>query len=146
MFIDNQLRLGLKQAFSASGASTDYWDNGKARNVGDGEPMAMVFTVTTDADYTTTDETYAFAIQCDDNTSFSSPTTLETRTISAASSGLVAGTKIALPFPPGVLVEQYVRAYLTLGGTTPSVTVTTDIMPLSMVSKRALYASGFAVA
>lgn len=143
--IDNQLRLGSAQAFSASGATTDYWDTSKARNTGDGEALCMVFTVTTAADYTTTDETYQFAIQCDDNTSFSSPATLLTRTISAASSGLAVGVRVVVPFPPGALVEQYVRGYLTLGGTTPSISVTTDIMPESMVPKTYLNASGFAV-
>jgi len=150
-FIDNQLRLGTAQALSASGASTDYLDISKTRNIGDGEPLVMLFTVTVAADYTTTDEAYTFAVQCDDNTSFSSPTTLESRLFSLANANppgtyLKAGAQVALPIPPGLSVEQYVRGYLTLGGTTPSITVTTDVVPQSMVPKTALYASGFSVA
>lgn len=148
--IDNQLRLGTAQALSASGNTTDYLDISKVRNLGDGNPLAMVFTVTVAADYTTTDEAYTFAIQCDDNTSFSSPTTLESRLFSLANANppgtyLKAGAQVVLPIPAGLSVEQYVRGNFTLGGTTPSVTVTTDVMPLSMVAKTALYASGFAV-
>ena len=102
----------------------------------------MLFTVTTGADYTTADETYKFGLQCDDNTSFSSPTTILERTISAASSGLAAGKQVVLPIPPGP-VERYVRGYLTLGGTTPSISVDCDIVPLPMVPKTAYYADGF---
>lgn len=142
MLTDKQTRLGDAQAFSASGATTDYYDSGVARNLGDGEPMAMLFTVTTGADITTGDETYKFGLQCDDNTSFSSALTLLERTVAAASSGLAAGKQVVLPIPPG-LVERYIRGYLTLGGTTPSISVDCDIVPLSMVPKTAYYADGF---
>lgn len=142
--LDKQTRLATAQAFTASGATTDYFDCGAVRNLGDGEPMAMVFTVTTAADYTTADETYSFGIQCDDNTSFSTPTTQESRAVSAASSGLAAGTLVVLPIPPG-LTEQYVRGYLTLGGTTPSISVNCDILPLSAVRKLKDYASNFTI-
>jgi len=150
MYCDKQTRLGTAQALAASGATTDYLDISKARNLGDGEPKAMVFTVTTAADYGTTDEAYTFAVQCDDNTSFSSPTTLESRLFSLANGNapnayLKVGDQVVLILPTGTPVEQYVRGYLTLGGTTPSISVTCDIVPLSVVSKRALYASGFAV-
>lgn len=147
--IDNQLRLGTAQAFSATGGTTDYWDTGKAREIGNGEPLAMVFTVTTAADYTTTDETYSFAVQGDDNTGFSTPVLMASRLYSLANTNLpstylTAGKQVVVPIPPG-FQERYLRGHLTLGGTTPSVTVTTDIMPLSMVSKVSLQASGFAV-
>ncbi len=149
---DNQVRLATAQAFSASGASTDYHDISKSRSLA-GEPLAMVFTVTTAADYTTTDEAYTFSLQCDDNTGFSSPVTLVSRLFSLANNNppgtfLKAGAQVSLPIPPGLLegrTEQYVRGYLTLGGTTPSVSVNIDIMPQSMVAKPALYASGFSI-
>lgn len=148
--IDNQLRLGTAQALSASGATTDYWDTGKAREIGNGEPLAMVFTVTTAADYTTTDEAYTFTIQGDDNTGFSTPVTMASRLYSLANTNppgtyLTVGKQVVVPVTPG-FQERYLRGYLTLGGTTPSVSVTTDIVPLSMVSKVSLQASGFSVA
>jgi len=140
--IDNALRLGTAQAFSASGATTDYWDNSKARNLGDGEPLCMVFTITTALAGTT--PTCSFAIQSDSSTGFGSAVTHET--VAPAAALQVAGAQFALPIPPGVSISQYVRGYLTLGGTTPTVSVTTDIVPMSMVKKTALYASGFSVA
>ena len=73
-----------------------------------------------------------------------SVTTQESRAVSAASSGLAAGTLVVLPIPPG-LTEQYVRGYLTLGGTTPSISVNCDILPLCAVRKPKDYASNFTI-
>lgn len=148
-FLDKQTRLATAQALSASGNTTDYYDCGSARNLGDGEPMCMVYTITTAADYTTTDEAYTFAIQCDDNSSFSSATTLESRLFSLANGNapgtyLTVGSQVILPIPVG-LTEQYIRGSLTLGGTTPSVTFNCDILPLSFVRKIKDYASNFTV-
>lgn len=148
-FLDKQARLAAAQALSASGATTDYYDCSAARNFGDGEPMCMVFTVTTAADYTTTDEAYTFAIQGDDNTGFSSPVTIESKLFSLANANppgtyLTVGAQVILPIPPG-LTEQYLRGYLTLGGTTPSVTFNCDIVPLSFVRKIKDYPSAFTV-
>lgn len=144
MQIDYQLLLSDAQAFSSSGASTNYIDLGSIRHVGRGNPMALVFTVDTGADYTTTDETYAFALQTDDNTSFSSAATQVTRTISAASSGLAAGTIHVIPF--NFTSERYLRLYATLGGTTPSITITAWVAPMSMISSSEVtYAAGYTV-
>ena len=148
-FIDKQARLAQAANITASAATTDYYDFGSVRNIGDGEPMCMVFTMTADADYTTTDEAYTFAIQCDDNTSFTTPNTLESRLFSLAANTpagtfLKAGMQVVLPFPTG-LTEQYVRGYLTLGGTTPICTYTCDIMPQTFVRKIKDYPSSFAV-
>lgn len=128
MILDQETRLGSAQAFTASGATTDYYDAGTSADMARGEPLAMVFTVTTAADITTGDETYAFAVQTDDNTGFASATTLATRTVAAAN--LTAGRSVVVPIPPGA--ERYSRGYLTLAGTTPSVSVDCDIVPLSM--------------
>lgn len=141
MILDAETRLASAQALTASGATTDYYDCGADTDIGRGEPMAMVFHVTTAADFTTTDETYAFAVQTDDNTSFSSAATLTSRTVAAAN--LAAGDRVVLPFTPDN--ERYIRGYLTLGGTTPSISVDCDILPLSMVGQDhdIHYASGF---
>lgn len=150
MPIDNAIRLGSSQAFSSSGATTDYWDSGKSRDIGSGESLAMVFTIMTAADYTTTDEAYSFAVQCDDNTSFSTPMTLASRLFSLANTNppgtyLAAGKQVAIEIPPG-MAERYIRGYLTLSGTTPSVTVSTDIMAWADIQKVPAHnASGFSI-
>jgi len=140
--IDNELRLGSAQAFSASGATTSYLDSGVARNLGSGEPMAMVFTVTTAADHTTGDESYSFAVQSDSSSAFGSA--VDNITLDVANTTLVAGYKVVLPLGP--TTTRYIRGYLTLGGTTPSVSVTTDIVPLEDVRKMAYYSAGYTIA
>lgn len=143
MILDLQTRLGSAQAFAASGATTDYYDCGGAFDISRGEPMAMVFTVTTAADFTTGDETYTFAVQTDSASGFGTVQTLVSRAILAAN--LTVGSQHVFPLPNGVL--RYVRGYLTLAGTTPSVSVDTDILPLSMAREdaRVYYASGYSM-
>lgn len=145
MILDGQLLLSDSQALTASGASTNLVDKGGAFSMADGEPMALVVTVDVAADFTTTDETYAVAVQTDDNSSFSSAATLVTRTLVATDRA--AGSRIILPLPPGTVPERYLRAYYTLGGTTPSITVTAEFQPLNMVQneKNGYYASGFSI-
>lgn len=139
--IDAQTRLGSAQALSASGATTDYLDISKARNLGDGEVMALVFTVTTAIAGTT--PTCSFAVQSDSSNAFGTAVTHET--VAPAAATLTAGAQVVVPIPSGILISQFVRGFLTLGGTTPTISVTTDIVPLSTVKKTALYASGFTV-
>ena len=143
MILDSQLLFSDAQAITADAASTNIVDLGIARNIFDGEPMAVVLTVDVAADGTTTDETYEFQIETDDNASFSSATDLLVHSIGYAS--LTAGSQHILPIPVGAAVEQYMRVYYNVGGTSPSVTVTAFLMPLSMVSKRKVYADAITI-
>ncbi|MBF0589019.1 MAG: hypothetical protein HQL53_07830 [Magnetococcales bacterium] len=119
MFIDKNLELADGQALTASAASTNVIDLGSDRDIGAGTPMYVVLQVDTAADGTTTDETYQFDIQTDDNVSFSSAGSLFSRTISYGD--LTAGAQFVFPMPHDN--ERYLRLYSTLGGTTPSVTI-----------------------
>ena len=111
MFIDKQNTLGTAQAVTASAASTDYIDLGAARDIGMGDPLHMVITVG-DAVTATGAATVTIGLQCDDNTSFSTPkTVIQTDAIPKAT--LVAGHQIFLPIPVG-LDERYVRVYYTV--------------------------------
>lgn len=143
MILDGETRLSDAQSLSASGATTNYYDQGLDHDLGRGEPMAMVFTITTAADTADGNETYSFAAQTDDNTSFSSATDMIERSMAGAD--LEVGAQVVLPLPPEA--ERYVRGYVTLGGTTPSVSFDCDIMPLSMARRDhdVHYASGFSV-
>lgn len=137
MFIDSQLLFSDAQAITSDAASTNLIDIGIAKNLFDGEPMAVVLQVDVAADGTTTDETYEFQIEMDDNSSFSSATDLVVHSIGYAS--LTAGSTHIIPIPVGQNVEQYVRLYYNVGGTTPSITVTAFLQPLSMVQKYKAY-------
>lgn len=143
MYIDSQLLFSDAQAVSADAGSTNVVDLGVARNLFDGEPMAVVIQVDVAADVANTDETYAFQIETDDNAAFSSATDLLVHSIAGAS--LTAGSVHVLPVPVGVSVERYIRVFYDVGGTTPSVTVTAFLQPLSMVQKYKSYADNITI-
>lgn len=138
MLIDAQCLFSESQAITADANSTNYMDLGtQARNLFDGEPMAVVLIVDVAADHTTGDEVYEFQIQTDDNTSFSSATALVTKTI--LYSALTAGAKHVLPIPVGSTLERYLQVYYNVGGTTPTITVTAFLQPLNMVQLDKVY-------
>ena len=139
-FIDSQTHLGDSQAFTASGPTTNYLDCGVARNLGSGEPMALVFTVTTAPGGTT--PTFSFALQDDSDPAFG--TVVTELTASPAAANLVVGTQVVLPLPPKL--NRYLRGYLTLGGTSPTISCSADIIPLSDVRESAHYAAGYTIA
>lgn len=115
--------LGSSQALTASAATTDAKDFGGDFDKGAGGTVrGLLFVVEVAADFTSTNETYAFAIQTDDNTGFSSATTIAT---SPTFNGnlLTAGTRIFVPLPN--TNERYIQGYATLAGTTPTITVST---------------------
>lgn len=143
MIIDSQHLFSDAQAITADAASTNYIDLGVARNLFDGEPMAVVLIVDVAADGTTTDETYEFQIETDGDSAFGSPTDLLAHSIGYAA--LTAGSQHILPIPVGAAVERYLRVYYNVGGTTPTITVTAFLQPLSMVSKIKSYADNITI-
>lgn len=113
--IDSQNLLSDKQAITATAASTNVIDLGATvRNIAVGEPVPLTIVVNEAFNNLTS---LAIAIQTDDNSSFSSATTVYTTTVLAAS--LVVGYKIPIKYVPDVK-ERYVRAYYTVTGTAPS--------------------------
>ncbi len=119
MLIDSRLEFSNAQALTASAASTNVVDLGQDRDIGPGRPLWVVITVDVAADSTTGDETYAIALETDDNAGFSSATTLLSRTIAAAD--LFLGSQHVIPVT--LTNERYLRLAYSLGGTTPSLTV-----------------------
>lgn len=138
MIIDAELQLSDAQALTATAASTNLIDLGVDRDIGKGEPLALVITV--DVALAGTSPTFQPAIQTDDNAAFSSATTLLT---GQSYSALAAGAKIVLPIPD--TNERYLRANYTLGGTSPTITVTAVVQPMSTIQNDAIYADGFAI-
>ena len=126
MINDYQAKLSKSQALTATGVSTDYYDSGTVYDWSRGEPMGVLVTVDVAADYTTEDETYSFSVETDNDSAFGSATTLVAKTVAAAS--LQVGDKVVLPFHVGA--KQNTRAAYTLGGTSPSITVTAEVKPL----------------
>lgn len=110
MILDNQSILSDAQAITASAASTNYI--ALKGEVSFGTPIELLAQVVEDF---ATCTSVKIGIQTDDNTSFSSATTLvESAAIPVAS--LKAGYKFKIPkfLPKGN--EGYMRAYYTVAG------------------------------
>lgn len=122
MIFDKQVQFSAAQAITASAASTNiidllaagipYGDNAAlARDQGLFNIPLLIQVVTAFATLTS----LKVAVQTDDNSSFSSATTvLETEAIAAAS--LVAGYQFNIDKIPLKTTERYVRLYFTVAG------------------------------
>ena len=131
MITDFQCVLSNAQALTATANSTNIYDTGSVYDSGRGiETMGVLVTVDVAADFTTGDETYSFTVTTDNDVAFGSATTLVTKTVAAGA--LAAGDRVIIPL--GVGIEQYVRVTYTLGGTSPSVTVTTEFKAMSDIA------------
>jgi hypothetical protein len=140
---DGENMYSDSQALTATAASTNLIDHGADRDLGKGEPLALVINVEVALDGTTGDETYAAVLQTDDNASFSSATTV----VSAPTMtrGDAAGTQYVAVLPPNTTIERYTRVSYTLGGTSPTATVSAWLVPLNSLHTYAAFADGITI-
>jgi hypothetical protein len=146
MILDSFQRVSTAQALTATGVSTDSIDLGNqtpARDIGNGEPMQFVVNVNVAADATSNDETYAFEVITSASGNLSSPTVIASRDIPRAQ--LTAGSLHHIPIPKGAITQRYLGMRYVLGGTTPSITVTSYLQPVAMSEARATYQDGFTI-
>lgn len=135
MLLSNQQIFSDGQNVTSSGASTNIIDLGSTgtvlgapaaltRDVGKGTPVEFIVQLTAAASGTS--PTLSVAVQVDDNSSFSSATTVAT---SQTKAGGAAGDRIQLncTLPEGTN-ERYLRLFYTLGGTSPNYTLTAGIV------------------
>lgn len=146
MMFDAQNQFSAAQALTATAVSTNVIDLGSARNLGKGEPMAVVFCAIVAADFTTGDETYQFDIQSGATVT---PTKVIARripvvTASNVTSDLGLGKIVVVPLPFDS-VDRFLRINYTLGGTTPTLTVTAFLMPMSMIQSDAQLPDGLTI-
>lgn len=144
MILDSQNLYSDAQALTATAASTNLIDHGADRNLGIGEPMALVITIDVAADGTTGDETYSAQLQTDDNSGFSSATSVG-GAVSIPRTTAVAGTKYVMAVPPDTTFERYSRVNFTLAGTTPTVTLTAFLQPMSAIQNDGYYADAITI-
>ena len=144
MIIDDLLRVSEDQAITVTAVSTDKIPLSVARDIGEGKPLFMVFTVT---------ETFAtltsltFNVVTDNDAALGSPTVLASKAVTLASGGLAAGQQHVLQIPPTIanLGEAYLGAsYTVIGSSATAGKVTTDIVETFQDGKKS-YASGFSV-
>ena len=153
MYVDSYCLLSDSQALSATAVSTNTYDQGSPtiqRHIGTGEPVGAVVCVEVAADFTTTDETYRFDLVQSAAAALTTPTVLASLAFIASgsliSSNLTAGYIFTLPIPFGMALQRYIGMNYTLGGTTPSVTVSAFFGPLKLgMGKFVAYAKGYTI-
>lgn len=118
MRIDKSLEFSSAQALTATADSTNVIDMASDAPVGPGEPLYIVAQLDVAADDTDADETYSVTVETDDNAAFSSAEVLAVITFTR---GDVAGTRKVFGFT--YTNQRYLQLLYTLGGTTPSMTV-----------------------
>ena len=127
MILDSQNMFSDAQAITATAASTNSIDLGATgtvigasaalvRDIGKGKPLPLLVQVVEAFNNLTS---LQVEIQVDDNSSFSSPRTVDTQTIALA--GLTLGAKFdGMRFVPPGTNERYVRLNYTVVGTAPT--------------------------
>ena len=141
--------LGLfsnAQALTATAFCTDKIDltaTTPQRDLGDGEPLTICIGVDVAADFTTGNETYQFDFVQSANADLSSPTVLQSRIIVATL--LTLGSLHYLDVPAGSITARYIGVQYTLGGTTPTITVTAYLTLQNFIQRFRAYAKNFVV-
>lgn len=157
MILDKQLQFSDSQAVTADAVGTNVIDLSVARNIGGGEPMGVVFVVEVAADQTTGDEDYTFDVEYATNAAQSTGRQLigrrvfESGTPTAPAQDadlLVAGFTFVIPVPTVSVGEdeRYIGIRYDVTGTTPTITMSAYLQPLSMIDDpKAIYASGYSI-
>lgn len=114
MIMDGQLEFSNSQAVTASAASTNFINTEiVAGLIGPGMGELEVVVQVDTAVTASGGATVTFSLQTDDNSSFSSASTLLT-TAAIGKATLVAGYEVAIWRVPVANVEQYLRVYYTV--------------------------------
>lgn len=150
MYLDAHQLFSDAQALTVTAVSTNLIDLGVDRNIGIGEPLAVVINVDVAADNTTQDETYEFQVQTGTTTT---PILVVGKigfggggdTTEYAATFLSAGARVVIPLPPTNLLDRYIRLNYVLGGTTPTITVTAHLQPMNMVQAEAIYPKNYTI-
>lgn len=156
MYLDAQNLFSDAQAVTADAVGTNVIDLGSARSIGNGEPMAVVFVVDVAADQTTGDEDYTFDVEYATNAAQTTGRQLVGRRIFESGTPtapaqdadlLVSGFKFAVAIPPTTGDEdaQYLGIRYDTAGTSPTITCTAFLQPMSMIDASVDYANGYTI-
>lgn len=156
MYVDADLEFSDAQALTATAVGTNVVDLSVDRSVGNGEPMAVLFVVEVAADQTTGDEDYTFEVEYASDAAQTTARQLigrrifESGTPTAPAQNadlLVAGFSFAIPIPPTTLAEseRYLGIRYTLAGTTPTITCSAFVIPMSGIDAYNTYADGYTI-
>lgn len=156
MYVDNELVLSDAQTVTATAVGTNVIDLGVAQSIGNGEPMAVLFVIDSDAVQTGSDEDYTFEVEYSSTADQSAGyitigrRLYESGTPAAPAQDadlLVVGYRFAIPIPPTGAGddEQYLGVRYTIAGAAADVDVTAYLTPMSMIDATVDYADGFAI-
>tara|TARA_R110002126_G_scaffold240379_1_gene383609 strand:+ start:1125 stop:1607 length:483 start_codon:yes stop_codon:yes gene_type:complete len=134
------------QAVTASAVGTNVIPLTSDRSIGTGEPMAVVFHVIVAADQTSSDEDYTFDVEyASDAAQTTARQLIGRRIFESGTPGapaqdadlLVAGFKFMIVIPPTTLSESelFLGIRYTTAGTSPTITMSAELTPLSMVTE-----------
>lgn len=140
MIIDALNKVSAAQAVTATAASTDSIDWGEDREMGVGEPLALVVGVVAVTPGSITALTIAW--QADDNSGFSSPRSISS-TDAIPIAEVTLGRRFVVPLPPDYRNERYGRANYTIAGSGGTITLDAFIQPLRMVQAEAVYPKNY---
>lgn len=123
MMLDDQLLVSRSQVVTATGNSTDYIDHGRAVSLGAGEEMEIMINITA---VSGTSPTLTVAWTGADDSAFST----NKITIATVTPTLVSGTPngFVRVGVPAHLSKRYMRAEFTVGGTSPSITLSVALV------------------
>jgi len=147
-YLDSLLEFSDSQAVTADAVGTNVVSLLADRSIGTGEPLAVVFHVEVAADQTTGDEDYTFDVEYASDAAQTTARQLigrrvfESGTPTAPAQDadlLVAGFKFFIPIPPTTLSESelFLGIRYDVTGTTPTITCSAYLTPLSMVTENA---------
>ncbi len=156
MILDAQLQFSDSQAVTTDAVGTNVIDLGVDRSIGNGEAMGVVFIVEVAADQTSSDEDYTFDLEYASNAAQSTGRQLigrrvfESGTPDAPAQNadlLVVGFKFVIPLPPTTLAEseRYLGIRYDTAGSSPTITCSAYLAPLSMIDATNDYADGFTI-
>tara|TARA_B100000959_G_C14907607_1_gene593697 strand:+ start:719 stop:1144 length:426 start_codon:yes stop_codon:yes gene_type:complete len=128
--LDNELTFDEATAHLTTEASTNLIDLNSVGNIGAGTPVYVTARVTAAMTDTGSDSTQTLTVETDDNTSFSSPTTIQTLGTFAATAAV--GTKLSMALALSDSYKRYIRIKYTVAGgnlTTGSFSVYLSLVP-----------------
>jgi hypothetical protein len=138
MFLDSQLMFSDAQALTTTAVSTNIIDLSADRNIGKGEPMAIVLTFGVDSGGTS--PTLQVVLQTDNDVAFGSLVAIASSEVTLDAE---AGDTIVLPI--GHSNERYLRLSYVTGGSSPTATVDAYLQPMSMIDGKDDLPNGYTI-
>ena len=134
MYVDAQTQVSVAQAFTATAVSTNSIDmTAVDPDIAEGNPIGFGINVDVAADFTSANETYVFDIIDDDDAALGSAVILASMAVLATQ--LTLGRRLKMPVPPGRMLQRYLGLQMTLGGTTPTITISAHLAPMNMLEE-----------